>query len=103
MKQVMAVIRPEKLQAVQDALDAVGASGLTVTEALGCGKQRGYKQGTEFLSHDGLPDRSPMVLAPVRSKMLAKWVHGSVPGSGASILSTLAARSVGLFSERETL
>ncbi len=44
MKKVEAVIRPDKLQAVQDALDALGASGLTVTEVLGCGAQRGYTE-----------------------------------------------------------
>ena len=44
MKKVEAVIRPERLQAVQDALDAMGASGLTVTEVLGCGAQRGYTE-----------------------------------------------------------
>src|SRR2546429_612107 len=44
MKKVEAIIRPDKLQAVQDALDAIGASGLTVTEVLGCGTQRGYTE-----------------------------------------------------------
>ena len=44
MKKVEAVIRPDKLQEVQDALDAVGASGITVTEVLGCGSQRGYTE-----------------------------------------------------------
>ena len=44
MKKVEAVIRPEKLQSVQDALDSLGASGLTVTEVLGCGTQRGYTE-----------------------------------------------------------
>ena len=44
MKKVEALIRPEKLQAVQDALDALGTSGLTVTEVLGCGAQRGYTE-----------------------------------------------------------
>ena len=44
MKKVEAVIRPDRLQAVQDALDALGTSGLTVTEALGCGRQRGYTE-----------------------------------------------------------
>jgi len=41
---VEAIIRPDKLQAVQDALDAKGVSGLTVTEVLGCGAQRGYTE-----------------------------------------------------------
>jgi nitrogen regulatory protein P-II 1 len=44
MRKVEAIIRPEKLQAVQDALDALGSSGVTVTEVLGCGKQRGYTE-----------------------------------------------------------
>jgi len=44
VKKVEAVIRPDRLQAVQDALDALGTSGLTVTEVLGCGRQRGYTE-----------------------------------------------------------
>ena len=44
MKKVEAVIRTDRLQAVQDALDALGTSGLTVTEVLGCGRQRGYTE-----------------------------------------------------------
>jgi nitrogen regulatory protein P-II 1 len=44
VKKVEALIRPEKLQAVQDAMDTLGASGLTVTEVLGCGAQRGYTE-----------------------------------------------------------
>ncbi|HEY8675649.1 MAG TPA: P-II family nitrogen regulator [Candidatus Dormibacteraeota bacterium] len=44
MKKVEAVIRPDRLQAVQDALDGLGTSGLTVTEVLGCGAQRGYTE-----------------------------------------------------------
>src|SRR3981081_4570438 len=44
MKKVEAVIRPERLQPVQDALDALGASGITITEVLGCGHQRGYTE-----------------------------------------------------------
>src|SRR5437660_11515792 len=42
MKKVEAIIRSERLQAVQDALDELGASGLTVTEVMGCGRQKGY-------------------------------------------------------------
>jgi nitrogen regulatory protein P-II 1 len=44
MKKVEAIIRSERLQAVQDALDSIGASGLTVTEVLGCGRQKGYTE-----------------------------------------------------------
>ena len=44
MKMIVAVIRHEYLQAVQDVLDECGVSGLTVTEVKGCGAQRGYTE-----------------------------------------------------------
>src|SRR5919201_1630702 len=44
MKKVEAIIRSERLQAVQDALDELGASGLTVSEVMGCGRQKGYTE-----------------------------------------------------------
>jgi nitrogen regulatory protein P-II 1 len=44
MKKVEAIIRPERLQHVQDALDELGVSGLTVTEVVGCGRQKGYTE-----------------------------------------------------------
>jgi nitrogen regulatory protein P-II 1 len=44
MKKVEAIIRAERLQTVQDALDELGASGLTVTEVMGCGRQKGYTE-----------------------------------------------------------
>jgi len=59
MKKVEAVIRPDRLQQVQDALDEVGISGLTVTEVLGCGSQRGYTEtyrGTPVRISDGRVD-----------------------------------------------
>jgi nitrogen regulatory protein P-II 1 len=44
MKKLEAIIRPEKLQDVQDALDALGVSGLTVSQVVGCGRQKGYTE-----------------------------------------------------------
>jgi nitrogen regulatory protein PII len=44
VKMVMAVIRHEHLQEVQDVLDECGVSGVTVTEVKGCGAQRGYTE-----------------------------------------------------------
>ena len=44
MKKIEAIIRHERLQAVQDALDELGVSGLTVTEVMGCGRQKGYTE-----------------------------------------------------------
>src|SRR5436309_15965463 len=44
MNKIEAIIRPERLQPVQDALDELGVSGLTVTEVMGCGRQKGYTE-----------------------------------------------------------
>jgi nitrogen regulatory protein P-II 1 len=44
MKKIEAIIRHETLQPVQDALDGLGVSGLTVSEVMGCGRQKGYTE-----------------------------------------------------------
>lgn len=44
MKQIQAVIRPEKLDAVKDALVAIGVNGLTVIPVQGFGQQFGHTQ-----------------------------------------------------------
>ena len=44
MRKIEAIIRPERLQDVQDALDGLGVSGLTVSDVVGCGRQKGYTE-----------------------------------------------------------
>ena len=44
MKKIEAIIRHDRLQQVQDALDELGVSGLTVSEVMGCGRQKGYTE-----------------------------------------------------------
>jgi nitrogen regulatory protein P-II 1 len=44
MKKIEAIIRPEKLEEVLDALENVGYSGLMITEIKGHGKQKGLVQ-----------------------------------------------------------
>lgn len=51
MKLVMGIIKPFKLDEVRDALAAAGATGLTVTEVKGYGRQKGHTEvyrGTEY-------------------------------------------------------
>ncbi|VTR98807.1 P-II family nitrogen regulator [Tuwongella immobilis] len=51
MKMIVAVIRPEQLEAVQEALNHADVYLMTVTEVKGCGRQRGYTEvyrGTEI-------------------------------------------------------
>jgi nitrogen regulatory protein PII len=42
MKLIKAVVRPNKLDEVKEALDRVHVSGMTVTEVRGHGRQRGH-------------------------------------------------------------
>src|SRR5256885_17193623 len=44
VNKIEAIIRYERLQDVQDALDEIGVSGLNVTEVKGCGRQKGYTE-----------------------------------------------------------
>ncbi len=44
MKYIIAIIRPEKLEKVREALKQVGCSGLMVSEIEGHGKQKGIVQ-----------------------------------------------------------
>ncbi len=44
MKQIQAVIRPSKLDAVKESLVALGINGMTVTPVEGFGKQMGHTE-----------------------------------------------------------
>lgn len=44
MKKIEAIIRPEKIDAVRIALEAVGCTGLMISEIEGHGKQKGIEQ-----------------------------------------------------------
>jgi nitrogen regulatory protein P-II 2 len=51
MKMIVAVVKPSRLDAVLDAVTEAGASGLTVTEVRGYGRQRGKTEvyrGAEY-------------------------------------------------------
>ena len=52
MMLVTAIIKPFKLDAVKEALEATGAKGLTVSEAQGFGRQKGHTElyrGAEYV------------------------------------------------------
>src|SRR5207237_2672385 len=51
MKLIKAIIRPNKLEEVKDALTKLSIAGMTVTEVRGHGRQKGHKavyRGTEY-------------------------------------------------------
>ena len=52
MKKITAIVRPEKLEAVKEALFAAKVNGMTISQVQGCGSQHGWKEyyrGTEVL------------------------------------------------------
>src|SRR5215467_4778711 len=51
MKMLKCIIRPEKLEEVQEALAQMNVTGMTITDVRGHGRQRGHKavyRGTEY-------------------------------------------------------
>ncbi|MDO4287776.1 MAG: P-II family nitrogen regulator [Eubacterium sp.] len=42
MKEITAIIRPEKLEALKDALMTINIDGMTLHQVLGCGNQHGW-------------------------------------------------------------
>ena len=51
MKLITAILKPSKLDDVKDALHAVGINGMTVSEAIGFGRQGGHTEvyrGAEY-------------------------------------------------------
>lgn len=44
MKKIEAIIRPEKMVDVQEALVEAGAAGMTISQVHGCGAQHGLKE-----------------------------------------------------------
>ena len=41
---VEAIVREEMFEDVKDALNQIGVNGITVSQVMGCGVQRGYKE-----------------------------------------------------------
>lgn len=54
MKMIMAIVKPAKLDAVREALTAMGIEGMTATEVKGFGRQKGHTEiyrGAEYEIH----------------------------------------------------
>lgn len=52
MKRITAIVRPEKLEPLKEALFAAKVGGMTISQVNGCGSQYGWKEyyrGTEVL------------------------------------------------------
>ena len=52
VKRIAAIVRPEKLEPLKEALFEADVSGMTIAQVMGCGNQHGwseYYRGTEVL------------------------------------------------------
>ena len=57
MKKILAIIRPDKLEEVKQALEEIGCHGLTVKEVRGRGRQLGITES--YRGHDYKVDLLP--------------------------------------------
>ena len=66
MKMIIAIIRPEKLQQVKQALAEAGVTGITVNEVRGHGRQKGHTEYYRGSEHqvDLLPKTQLEIVAP---------------------------------------
>ena len=88
MKQVQAILRPEKLDAVKDALVELGVHGMTVIPVEGFGKQLGHPQVYRGVKVEARFLRKVLVMVAVTDAMLPALVEtirqircGSWPGT----------------------
>ena len=66
MKKIMAIVRPNKLEVIKEALDDIGCPSLTVTEVKGRGRQKGITEiyrGREY-AIDLLPKLEINIVVP---------------------------------------
>ncbi len=52
MKLIQAIIQPHKLEDVKASLSEAGVKKMTVTTAMGCGEQRGYREDYRGATHE---------------------------------------------------
>ncbi len=86
MKKVEAIIRPEKLHELKDALDDLGFHGMTFTQVTGRGAQRGIVhqgRGGEAVTVDMLPKIKLEIVVPDEAvdQVVAAIVHTSRTGN----------------------
>ena len=96
MKKIEAIIKPFKLDEVREALSELGASGLTVTEVKGFGRQKGHTElyrGAEYVV-DFLPKIKVEVvvadaMVDTAVEAIVKAAHTGKIGDGKIFVSTV--------------
>jgi nitrogen regulatory protein P-II 1 len=83
MKKIEAIIKPQKLDEVKEALHALGVQGLTVTEVQGFGRQKG-KVETYRGSQVGATFVSKVKVEAVVADAMAEKVVTTIVGAARS-------------------
>lgn len=86
MKKIEAIIRPERLAEVKQALDDLGYHGMNITQVTGRGAQRGIihqGRGGEAVTVDMLPKTKIEVVIPDMAveRVLESIVHAARTGN----------------------
>jgi nitrogen regulatory protein PII len=96
MKVVVAIIKPFKLNDVQNGLRAIGASGMTIAEAKGHGEAKGHSQivgSVEYVAHFVPKLRVEILvsdkLAPYVVKAIMEAARTGQGGDGKIYVSTI--------------
>lgn len=89
MKFIIAIIKPQKLEAVRAALNALGIAGMTVTEVRGYGRQKGHREvyrgaeyQVEFIPKVKVEIAVPANIARRAVDAIALAAHGGAIGDG---------------------
>ena len=97
MKFIVAVIKPQRLDAVREALNAIGLVGMTVTDVRGYGRQKGHKEiyrGAEyqvdFIPKVKIEVAAPTDLAPRAVDAIAAAARTGAIGDGKIFVLDLA-------------
>jgi len=85
MKKIEAIIKPFKLDALKEALAAIGVQGLTLTEVKGFGRQKGHSEiyrGAEY-QVDYVPKIKAEIVVPAEmsEKVIAAVIAAAATGS----------------------
>ena len=94
MKKIEAIIQPSKLEEMKDALHAEDINGITITQVMGCGNQKGWREfyrGSEIFLNVLPKVQLSMVVPDDRVdpilEIIIKTVHTDDVGDGKIFIS----------------
>ena len=96
MKKIEAVIRPERLELLKDALILAKVNGITINQVVGCGNQHGWKEhhrGSEVIMNTIPKVEIKMIVSEERLEeiiaIIIKVAKTGAVGDGKIFISTI--------------